>query len=99
MEMTEERIEIQRVVCAACRYEGIIVVGIRHLDVLMRQTIKLMYPDIDPKSICVRFAREQGFVDQFGNFLTRTEALKIAIEKDQIYRTTNERELFSENLY
>jgi len=99
MEMTEVQYKIQRVVCAACRYDGVIVVGIRHLDTLMRQTIKAMYPDEDGGAICRKFSREQGFVDQFGNFLTRKEALKIATEKDQIYRVTNDNELFSENLY
>lgn len=99
MDITPTQKEIQRVVCAACRYDGIIVVGIRHLDKLMRQTMKMMYPNDD--RITHKFAREQGFVDQFGNFLTREEALMIAKKKSQFYRRCggDEKQLYSENLY
>lgn len=47
---------------------------------------------------------EAGFVDNFGNFLTRTEAWKVAEAAGQIlYRvggdTANGGTLYSENLY
>lgn len=56
---------------------------------------------------------EQGFIDQYGNFLSRSEAWKIADKMGQIRRpTSHEKELnprqpnmgddgllFSENLY
>jgi len=44
---------------------------------------------------------EQGFVDQHGEFMTREEAHKVAIEAGQIIRRCggDEERLFSENLY
>lgn len=44
---------------------------------------------------------EQGFVDQFGTFLTRKEALEIAKENGQIIRDIGYEpdELYSEHLY
>ena len=99
MKLTRDQKEIQRIVCAACRHDGVIVVGIRHLDSLMCNTIKLMYPNEKPSSIFIKFAHEEGFVNQFGNYLTRKEALIIAKRMNQIYRETGDDELFSENLY
>lgn len=47
--------------------------------------------------------REQGFIDNQGNFLTREEACVVAREAGQInqvrLKTTPFRELFSEDLY
>jgi len=99
MKLTKAQKKIQRVVCAACRYDDVIVVGIRHLDPLMRQTMKAMYPDVE--KIGIKFSRDQGFVDQFGNFLTRQEALVIANHNNQIHRRVggDEHRLYSENLY
>jgi hypothetical protein len=43
---------------------------------------------------------EQGFVDQYNEFLTRAEALQLAEERGQIQRRTGGGdELFSEDLY
>lgn len=44
---------------------------------------------------------EQGFIDQFGNFLSRERALEIAKANNQIMRRCggDEHQLFSENLY
>lgn len=47
---------------------------------------------------------DAGFIDQFGNFHTRTEAWKIAEAAGQIFRrcggdTVNGGTLYSENLY
>jgi hypothetical protein len=45
---------------------------------------------------------DQGFVDQFGQFLTRKEAWIVAEEQDQIRRLCYANQkgyLFSENLY
>ena len=98
----------QRVVCAANRLNknGIIVLGVRHCDQKMHETITLrkqLYADEN------WFQCEQGFVDQFGNFLTRKEAWVIAVKQCQIYRLVGSQdkgsmsradvELFSENLY
>jgi hypothetical protein len=56
----------RRVVCAACRDpEGRIVTGARHFDAVMMEQIKR-----STKPEAWR-AGEQGFIDQFGAFLTR----------------------------
>jgi len=109
--MTEdERKEVQkklrRVVCAANRLpDGTLLIGARHWDSHMHNQVE-SYKKLhgaEEKSIV---GTEQGFIDQFGNFLTREEAWKIAREKQQIIHycssETDEDDngmLFSENLY
>lgn len=91
--------EFRYVVCAANRFkDGRIVLGIRHWDQIMHETVRFIYGDDIPKPV------EQGFVDQRGNFLTRQEAWKLAKENGQIIRrvgadTLEGGTLFSENLY
>lgn len=86
---------MQRIVCAANRSPcGIIVCGPRHWDTVMRQQIQLIGEE--------KFTRaEQGFVDQFGTFLTREEAFVVAQAAGQILRRCggDEGRLYSENLY
>lgn len=94
----------QRIVCAANRdiATGDIILGARHWDMRMREA----YADW---MIANDFAkgshfREQGFIDQFGQFHTRTEAWKIAVKADQILRRVGGDDadggtLYSENLY
>lgn len=89
----------QRIVCAANRlkFTNAVVVGVRHYDAFMRRQIaQSEYNWCDPV--------EQGFIDQFGVFLTRTEAWVIAEKNGQILRrvggdTANDGTLYSENLY
>jgi len=86
----------QRVVCAAIRHEfGAIICGPRHFD-------STMHEQISNSKIGGWELAEQGFVDQFGEFLTRKEALVIAKLAKQIYRNFDDdsgNELFSEHLY
>lgn len=89
----------QRVVCAAQReYEtGLIVTGARHFDKTMVHVIER----IDTLLI-QRWARsESGFIDQFGNFLTRQEAWIVADREGQIIRDRDWQtgSLHSEHLY
>ena len=97
----------QRIVCAACKHkDGDVIIGIRHFDLLMRNTIDFRY-ELD--SYESWDGCDQGFVDQFGKFLSRREAWVIAVKASQIYRlvgsqnedskTRDDVELFSENLY
>lgn len=87
----------QRVVCAANRYEGKrIVLGARHWDSFMRETCAVRG--------FIGTSEEQGFIDQMGNFLSRTEAWKVAEAAKQIVRrvggdTKDGGTLYSENLY
>ncbi len=86
----------RRVVCAAIRKGDTLICGARHFDQTMHQQIERMHFN-DP-----RFMRdaEQGFVDQWGEFMTREEAYMVARERgqflaDPIHKTA----LFSEDLY
>lgn len=84
-----------RIVCAAMRNEkGDVIIGIRHNDTFMREA-KMA----DGRE---RWrGAEQGFVDQFGVFLSREAAWIVATEAGQIVRRcgVDEGRLFSENLY
>ena len=85
------------IVCAANRdSEGKIIVGPRHWDTTMVRTVHAMGNfNFNDKKV------EQGFIDQFGVFLTREEAWIVAEAAGQIkYRVGGDNgKLFSENLY
>lgn len=101
MNLTDEQKPLQRVVCAALRHEeGGIIIGPRHFDATMHRLIEGTGGDWN--------RAEQGFIDQFGNFLTREEAWWVAVVRDQIIRFVGNQtpesrragdELYSENLY
>lgn len=83
-----------RIVCAANRkrFTGEIVLGIRHWDAFMHR----LDTEGDPV--------DQGFIDNKGVFLSRTEAWKVAKAASQIIRRcggdeTDGGTLYSENLY
>ncbi len=87
-----------RIVCAAnrTRFTGEVVIGVRHYDSFMLRYYKDNCVMGDPV--------DQGFIDQYGVFYTRTEAWKIAETNGQIINrcggdTANGGTLFSENLY
>ena len=96
----------QRVVCSANRLsDGTIILGVRHWDEFMHQQMNAILGlstsgDKDEEISMIR-GHEQGFVDQFGAFLTRKEALEIAKENGQIIRDLgyDPGELYSEHLY
>lgn len=84
----------RRVVCAANRHKtkGIIICGARHWDKLMRGQVNAM----GEKPI----GWDQGFVDQFGDWMDREEAWKVATDQNQITReVSSPGTLYSENLY
>lgn len=95
----------RRVVCAAIRstQSGKIICGARHYDPVMRSQLEVYdaVAPIDKASI------EQGFIDQWCNFLSRRDALIVAIAANQIVRKgggydgtlEGSGQLFSENLY
>lgn len=89
----------QRVVCAANRNRatGLIICGARHFDQIMHRQMEARPPE--ERDDWRR--SEQGFIDQFGTFLTREEAHKICTERGQFFRRFggDEKELYSENLY
>ncbi len=96
----------KRIVCAANRFTAnidnnlvtILILGARHWDNIMCD----MWHTLDNTIISHidRNTENQGFIDQFGNFLSRKEAFKIAKENGQIIRDLgNTDELYSEHLY
>lgn len=89
----------QIVVCAACKRGDVIIAGARHYDKVMRSQILA----IDVKTHFYGEEWKEGFIDQFGDFLTRKEAMQIAIKAGQkvdIKRGCGNTEfLFSEGLY
>lgn len=93
----------RRVVCAALQYGPMMVVGPRHYDPIMRAHIALYkasmkHPELSEQRWPMAL---QGFVDQWGTFMTREEALEVARAAGQIMRRVggDETQLFSENLY
>lgn len=85
--------DIQRVVCAAIRLKsGHIITGARHFDIIMRK-------QIDRCGLTTRNS-EQGFIDQWGNFLSREDAWIVAERQQQIRKQTGQHgTLYSEDLY
>ncbi len=86
----------QWIVCAAIRHKHFdeIICGPRHYDRTMSQQIQ--------RSVIKGWVdAEQGFVDQYGVFLTREDAREIAEKNNQIIRRCggDSDKLFSENLY
>lgn len=82
----------RRVVCAANRRksDGLIICGARHWDKVMRAQGGCNFGNWD-----------QGFIDQFGDWMTREEAWVVAVEQGQIRRQVDgdTKRLFSEHLY
>ena len=87
----------ERIVCAANRLkDGTLILGVRHLDFLMRDTAMIAQITDDELS-----ESEEGFINQRGEFLTRKQAWIVAFNANQIVRRVGGDEgiLYSENLY
>jgi hypothetical protein len=92
-----------RIVCAANRYGDHIIASARHHDALMRKIINSMGGRSKLLDGCER--EEQGFIDQYGDWWNREEAMNIVVQNGQKLRTDNTLpigvglKLFSEHLY
>lgn len=89
----------RHIVCAANRYGDRIALGIRHHCPLMRQNIKGLG---GIKVLRATSVEEQGFVDQWGNWVGRIQAMKIVKANPQKFnaeRQNGDSVLFSEGLY
>lgn len=101
-EMTEERPQ-RRVVCAAIRAaDGSLLLGIRHYSRDMHEQINYRR---DGPMFKHRHDEDQGFVDQYGVYMSREEAYQVALAAGQIKRPLacgyglNGPKLYSEGLY
>lgn len=85
----------RRVVCAACiSGNGVIVVSPRHGDTLCRAG----FAQIGERPLTG--PGQQGFIDQWGRFMDRKEAWRVAEAAGQIlYEVSSPGTLYSENLY
>lgn len=91
------------IVTAAVRInEKDVFLGVRHYDQFMRDSIRNTYIDMNPDTFH-KYKKEQGFVDQFGTFYDRREAMIIAKESKQKIdferNGSNDSLLYSEGLY
>ena len=90
---------IVRIVCAAIRHPvtGALVLGPRHYDSTMHEQIRAIIGqdgEYDGWRIC-----DQGFIDQFGRFHNRYDAMDIARFQGQLRNDSQCDELYSEDLY
>jgi hypothetical protein len=93
----------RRIVCAAIRAaDGSVLLGIRHYSADMHAQISARR---DGAKFTHRRDPDQGFVDQYGRYLTREEAYPIALANGQIIRQEacgeglDGPKLYSEGLY
>lgn len=88
----------RRVVCAAVKSGGLTACSARHFDPIMRSQMLCMDNSM---AIWKCASAVQGFIDQYGVFMTREEAWEVADAAGQIIRRVggDEGRLFSENLY
>lgn len=93
---------LRRIVCAANlylpdkkHYPRVLLLGPRHWDETMRKQYDQTNCDIPHSDF------EEGFIDNFGTFWNRKDALVIARKKNQIVRELDyeTEELYSEMLY
>lgn len=89
-----------KIVCAANRYKDFYLLGARHYDPLMIS--QASFVGIEALRIYAGDDYEQGFIDQYGTFHSRENAMKIAKAQNQVNTTDRNRcesDLFSEDLY
>lgn len=92
--MSAENFERLRVVCAAnINSRGFVVLGARHFDSCMHETIRALGLEDEDW--------QQGFITNMGNWVDRKEAWIIADRAGQIIRRVggDTQKLYSENLY
>lgn len=83
-------------VCAAIRKGRIIIASPRHYDEFTHNVLCALHPSEK------MYDAEQGFIDQWGKFMTREEAFEVASAVGQIIKKTgnpDSKELFSEDIY
>lgn len=91
----------RRIVCAAMRIDGVVVLGARHGSPLMNDAIDRAFDHDEERIIAaMNLSREEGFIDQYDQFWDRKQALTIAICAGQLRKRTHDREqLWSEDVW
>lgn len=97
-----EKFKVPLLLVSACnRYKDVLVCAPRHSCPLMTMTMA-SYGGMELLHEYSGKDHEQGFVDQFGTFYTRSEAMALATENGQLRYPDNchpREHLFSEGLY
>ena len=90
------------IVCAACKLGDFVAAGPRHFDDTMRRQVEA-YIAANGLSNDIWGDFDQGFVDQYGDFYSREEAVRIVLENKQPFDIERNgggsKWLFSEGLY
>lgn len=88
-----DKVSKNHIVCAAIKDEdGLIIPGARHLDMIMINILKSLGVEGYKRY-------DQGFIDKYGNWLSRRDAYDIAEDNGQLKSEDPNRILYSENLY
>jgi len=86
------------IVCAALKHNDLILCGARHWDKLMHDTCIQLGVTVPTGDVF-----EQGFIDQWGNFHTREQAMQIVKDNGQPFDIErnggSDDKLYSEGLY
>ena len=90
------------IVCAACRLDEFIAAGPRHFDSTMVLQVLARVRELGFDETVIR-DWEEGFIDQWGRFYTREDAMEIVKETgqrfDQERNGGSDTVLYSEGLY
>lgn len=97
----------RRIVCAALKHkDGAMVIGARHYDSIMHNTLDLR-KRLNPNEDWTE--SDEGFIDQFGDFINRVDSWLIACQTNQVICLVGNQtkedfgkpnvKLYSENLY
>lgn len=83
-----------RIKCAAIIYNGKVYEGSTHSEIGIKMVVDGICPPPYPSGDA------QGFVTEDGDFVSRCQALRIAVNAGQVVwgKTLNSEELFSEDL-
>lgn len=95
------------IVCAAIRRktDGSIITGARHFDTIMQQSLCRFQKNDEGTALTDAFDTswrdaDQGFIDQWGRYYSRKEALQVALQNEQCFRNPSASyRLYSEDLY
>ena len=90
------------VVCAANRFGDLVICGARHYDSVMCRVIKELGGMEAVHDGLERDDIEQGFIDQYGAFMSRDEAAFVVVSNKQAIAEPEQAELgrlISENIY